>query len=299
MDPLIAPDALLGRLGDADLRIVDARADLSDPAAGRRAYERAHLPGAVHLDLEEDLTGPLAHDGRGGRHPLPDPDAFAARLAAAGIGEGHEVVAYDDAGGAFAARVWWLLRWIGHERVRILDGGMAAWDRAGGPLDDALVAWPPADHAARPDRSALVDADEVARRLDDPTVRVVDARAPERYRGETEPIDPVAGHVPGAWNRPFAGSLDGDGRFLPPAALRDRLGGATQGRDAIVMCGSGVTAAHLALAMRVAGLPEPRLYAGSWSDWCSRPERPVATGDAEAGSERIAPGAHRARSDGA
>ncbi|MEX2501605.1 MAG: sulfurtransferase [Trueperaceae bacterium] len=292
MSNLIAAPALRERLGDAGLRIVDVRFDLTDPEAGRGAYLRGHVPGAVHLDLEKDLSGPVAADRTGGRHPLPDPDGFARRLAHLGIGEEHDVVAYDDAGGAMAARAWWLLRWIGHRRVRVLDGGVAAWVAAGGALSDDEVAWPAAEHRAHVDPPQTIDADELLRRRDDPSLRLLDARAPERYRGETEPLDPVAGHVPGAWNRPFAENLRG-GRIRPVAEVRERLAGATGHGEVAVYCGSGVTAAHLALALEEVGLGMPRLYAGSWSDWTSCGDRPVATGDAETGSEATTE-AHRA-----
>jgi thiosulfate/3-mercaptopyruvate sulfurtransferase len=279
MTNLIDAGDLDGRLEDPRVRIVDARFDLADPDAGRRGYEQGHLPGAIYLHLEEDLSGPVAANGRGGRHPLPDPEALAARLGQNGIGDAHEVIAYDDAGGAFAARAWWLLRWLGHDDVRVLNGGLAAWRAHGGPLDDAPPDLAPARFTPRPDPTWVVDAGDVAAHIEDADRLLVDARAPERYRGEVEPIDPVAGHVPGAVNLPFAGNLDEDGRFLPRDALRARFAPLEGAGEVVVYCGSGVTAAHDVLAIEEAGFGLPKLYAGAWSDWCRRPALPVETGD--------------------
>jgi len=279
MGNLIDAAELAGRMDDDTLRIVDVRSDLSDPSAGRRAYLQGHVPGAIHLHLEDDLSGPIRPDGLGGRHPLPAPDLFAARLGQVGIGDAHHVVAYDDAGGAIAARLWWLLRWIGHDRVQVLDGGVDAWTASGGELVSGPESHPPAIATARPDPRMVVDADDVAARLEDPARLLVDARAPERYRGEVEPLDRKAGHVPGALNLPYAGNLE-RGRLRPPSELRARFAPLAEAEEVVVYCGSGVTAAHDALAMEEAGLPLPRLYPGSWSDWSSRDDLPVATGDA-------------------
>ena len=278
MPNLIDAADLAGRMDDETLRIVDVRFDLSDPSAGRRAYLEGHVPGAIYLHLDDDLSGPIRPDGLGGRHPLPDPDVLAARLGAAGIGDAHHVVAYDDAGGAIAARLWWLLRWIGHERVQVLDGGVDAWTAAGGELVSGAERHPPAICTARPDMGMVVDADDVAARLEDPARVLVDARAAERYRGEVEPLDRKAGHVPGALNLPYADNLVA-GRLRPPSELRARFEPLADAEEVVVYCGSGVTAAHDALAMEEAGLPLPRLYPGSWSDWSSRDDLPVATGD--------------------
>ncbi len=278
MGNLIDTGELATRQDDEALRIVDVRFDLSDPSAGRRAYLAGHLPGAVYLHLDDDLSSPLSADGLGGRHPLPDPDTFAARLGEAGIGDEHHVVAYDDAGGAIAARLWWLLRWIGRERVQVLDGGVNAWTAAGGELASGPVRYPPAISTARPDAEMVVDADDVAARLEDPERVLVDARAGERYRGEVEPLDRKAGHVPGAVNLPYTDNLVND-RFRAADELRSRFELLSEAAEVVVYCGSGVTAAHDALAMEEAGLPLPRLYPGSWSDWSSRDDRPVATGD--------------------
>jgi len=270
---------LLERLEDPTLRILDVQFTLTDPAAGRAAYEAAHLPGAIYLHLDEDLSAPLHPDGHGGRHPLPDPEVFAERLGALGIGDEHEVVAYDDAGGAFAGRLWWLLRWIGRPNVRILDGGLAAWRVLGGPLTRDVPSFPSAPSSARPVERMVVDAETLRNRLEDPATVIVDARAAERYRGEVEPLDRKAGHVPGALNRPFQGNLDSDGRFRTPEALRARYAELVEAGEVVVYCGSGVTGAHDVLAIEEAGLGLPTLYAGSWSDWSSRDGFPVATGD--------------------
>ena len=271
--PLITPEALGARLDDPDLRIVDVRWYLGRPGEGRAAYERGHLPGAIHLDLDDDLSAP---DGPG-RHPLPDVAAFARRMGDAGIGSGNAVVAYDDAGGWVAARLWWMLERIGHRRVRVLDGGIRAWAEAGGRLTTAVPEGPPARLEAASGWSAIVDRDELRSRLG--RVVLLDARAAPRYRGEVEPIDPAAGHIPTAISAPFEGNLGPDGRFLPPDVLaaRFRALGAASGAEVVTYCGSGTSALHHALAMRIAGMADPTLYVGSWSDW-STAGYPVATG---------------------
>ena len=278
---LIEAEELARRLGEGKLRIFDCRFDLARPDSGRRRYEDEHLPGAIYADLNRDLAAPPT--GASGRHPLPPRGQLEARLRAWGVHGESPVVAYDDGNGMYAARLWWLLRWLGHEDVAVLDGGLRRWEQLGLPLDDADVAHPPGDFVARPACVSPVDADGVLASLDDPSVRILDVRAPERYRGEVEPIDPVAGHVPGARNHPYTASLDAGNRFLPAATLRAALEASLDGVPAertIVMCGSGVTACHTLLALEHAGLPGARLYAGSWSEWCSDPARPVRTGDA-------------------
>ncbi|MGE4459060.1 MAG: sulfurtransferase [Stenotrophomonas sp.] len=260
------------------LRLVDARFSLADPQSGAAQYAAGHLPGAVYADLNRDLSD-LSRQGHG-RHPLPESDAFAATVGRWGIGPDTQVVVYDAGDGSMAAaRLWWLLRLIGHRRVAVLDGGLAAWQAAAQPLstDPAEVpALPP--YPGRFDRSQVVAADEIAARLSQAPGWLIDARAGERYRGEVEPLDRVAGHVPGARNRPFALNLR-DGRFRPAAELRAELEpllGTYAPGEAVMMCGSGVTACHLLLAFEVAGLGGARVFADSWSGWSSDPSRPVA-----------------------
>ncbi len=282
MSNLISVPELREALHDPSLRLADVRFDLADPAAGARAYAVSHLPGAIHIDLDRDLSGPVA--AVGGRHPLPAMEAFAARMGALGIGSGHRVVAYDDRGGLFAGRLWWLLRYAGHDRVRILDGGLPAWLEAGLEQVTTAPRHPAARFklALRPDM--VVDREHVLRQLENPAALLVDARAAARYRGEVEPIDPVAGHIPTALNRPYPENLE-DGRFKPAAALRERFDFG-EGFDEVVMyCGSGVSAIHNLVAMEEAGLPLPKLYPGSWSDWVSYPEALIATGDQEPTAE--------------
>jgi thiosulfate/3-mercaptopyruvate sulfurtransferase len=270
--------ALIGRPGVA---ILDCRFDLAAPDAGRQAYVQQHIRGARYADLNRDLSAPVTSSS--GRHPLPLPDRIAARLGELGVGETTQVIAYDQADGAFAARAWWLLRWLGHTRAAVLDGGFRAWVAAGGALDlgepDGQVVL---EFTPRIERQAVLSTAEVIEALKDPQRLLVDARAPERFAGTVEPLDPVAGHVQGAVNHPFGANLSGDGRFLPPSELRrrwmERLAG-TAPRNVIAMCGSGVTACHNLLALELAGLPGAKLYAGSWSEWIRDPKRPVARGD--------------------
>jgi thiosulfate/3-mercaptopyruvate sulfurtransferase len=274
--PLVSPAWLLDRLGQRELVVVDCRWALGSPGAGRRAWEEAHIPGAHFLDVDEDLSGPPGGSSGGGRHPLPAPDDFAAAAASAGIGADSAVVAYDEAGEGGAARLWWLLRHFGHDDAAVLDGGLRGWRAADGPLDDLPPRpWSSGEPLVPHQRGDdAIDAKELAKRLEDGTLTLVDARAPRRFRGEVEPIDPVAGHIPGARSVPFA-SLAPDGAFLAPAELRERLDPG-EGRELVAYCGSGITASSLALAAETAGL-SVRLYPGSWSDWCAR-ELPVARG---------------------
>lgn len=278
---LIQAEALATLLGDSRLRIFDCRFELARPAYGRGAYLDEHLPGAIYADLNADLS--RAAMPTSGRHPLPSPDEFVARLRAWGVNHDSRVVAYDDGNGAYAARLWWMLRWLGHDEVAVLDGGMRRWLQLGLPLTDERPEHMPGDFVARPRPALAATADDVLAATADPAMRILDARAPERYRGEIEPIDKVAGHVPGARNHPFGLSLDPDGRFLPPDALRETLATSLDGvaaERAIVYCGSGVTACHVLLALERAGLAGARLYPGSWSEWSSDPARPVGTGAA-------------------
>lgn len=258
--------------------VIDCGFDLADPALGERQWREAHLPGSFYLHLDRDLSG--AKTGRNGRHPLPSRDAFAATIGALGIGPHTPVVALDRQGGPYAARLWWLQRWLGHEAVAVLDGGLDAWRQAGGTLDGRVPARPGgAPYPLREPLAATVDAGALMQQLG--RVRLVDARAGERFRGEVEPLDAAAGHIPGALNRFFKDNLGVDGRFKPAAALRaefEALLGLQPGAAAVHQCGSGVTACHNLLAMEHAGLPGSRLYPGSWSEWSSDPSRPVARG---------------------
>ena len=260
---LMSAERVATRLGDPALRIVDTRWYLARPGDGRVAYDAGHSPGAIFVDMDADLVAPVG----AGRHPLPDPAVFAARLGSLGIGSEHEVVIYDDVGGWVAARLWWMLDDLGHTAASVLDGGYPAWERAAYPTTTAIPSWPAASMELAPAWSRVVDRDSLRARLGE--VVVLDARAGPRYRGEMEPIDPVAGHIPTARNAPTDGNLGADGSFLPAQALRVRFEGlgAAGGADVVSSCGSGVSACHTALAMRIAGLPDPILYPGSWSDW--------------------------------
>ena len=283
MSPVIASaEDLRARLGQRGLVLVDCRHVLSDPDAGERAWREARLPGAGHAHLDRDLSehGRAATEGR---HPLPRTDTFLRALERLGITPGSDVVAYDAGDGAMAAaRFWWLLRLLGHARVAVLDGGLARWQALGFPLETGEPVAPPRGrYFARFDGSRIAGTDEVRRRLGEAPGWLLDARAPERFRGEVEPLDPVAGHIPGALNRPFAANLQ-DGRFKPAALLRAEFEALLHGRDpgdVLLSCGSGVTACHNLLAMEHAGLTGARVYAPSWSGWVADPANPVATGD--------------------
>jgi thiosulfate/3-mercaptopyruvate sulfurtransferase len=273
--PLVSIAAVADALDDPALRLVDCRWYLGRPGDGRRAYEGGHLPGALHLDVDGDLassTGP-------GRHPLPLPSTFAERLAGLGIGNEHAVVAYDDCGGWVASRLWWMLDDLGHRAVAVLDGGIGTWTAAGLPLTTEAPAWPPARLTLRDSWTGVIDREDLVLALG--SVRILDARAAARYRGELEPIDAYPGHIPTAVSAPTDGNLAPDGRFLPAADLAMRyrsLGADGTDGDVVVSCGSGVAATHDALAIRLAGLPDARLYPGSYSDW-TRHGLPVATGE--------------------
>jgi thiosulfate/3-mercaptopyruvate sulfurtransferase len=275
---LISAQDLAVRLADPGVVLFDCRHDLIKPDAGAQAYAQSHIPGARFAHSDHDLAGPKT--GRNGRHPLPEVQAFAAWLGRMGVDRGKQVIAYDSAGGASATRLWWMLRWLGHDAVAVLDGGWEAWVQSGGPTTAELpriVAT-----AFRPDPRAMwVDADYIGARLNDPSVVVVDARSAERYRGEVEPIDPVAGHIPGARNRLYKDNLEASGRFKPATQLREeflRLLAGAKPEQVVHQCGSGVSACHNLLAMEIAGLPGGKLYPGSWSEWCADPARPVARG---------------------
>lgn len=278
---LILATNLAERLANApeSVLVFDCSFDLTNPDAGEQAYASGHIPGAHYLHLERDLSGPKT--GKNGRHPLPDRAGLVSKLAAHGLMQGQQVVAYDAQGGAYAARLWWLLRWLGHDSVALLDGGMQAWQAAGYALDTAPPAAQRGDFKAAAPLAVTVDAHALEQNLATHDKLVVDARSPDRYRGENETLDPVAGHIPGAVNRFFKDNLTADGRFKPAHTLRDEFKavvGANSPEHVVLQCGSGVTACHNALAMEVAGLHGAALYPGSWSEWCAEPARPVATG---------------------
>jgi thiosulfate/3-mercaptopyruvate sulfurtransferase len=261
-----------------DWVVLDCRHDLADPQAGRAAYDAGHVPGALFASLDDDLADHArAADGSfRGRHPLPSIDAFIATLRRWGVNDDSQVVAYDAQGGMFAARLWWMLRWAGHRAVAVLDGGLPAWTALGLPMTTEVPTPAPAYLQQRPPLVRTVSANDI---IAQPQLKVLDARAPDRFRGENETLDPVGGHIPGAANRFFKDNLLPDGHFKPAAQLRaelDKL--VADPASSVMQCGSGVTACHNLLALEVAGLPGAALYPGSWSEWCSDPSRPVATG---------------------
>lgn len=279
-DTLMSTGLLAEHIGDPDWVICDCRFTLAAPEAGRAAYDASHIPGAVYFHLDHDLSGPVTPTS--GRHPLPSAEQLARLLGQAGITTGVQIVAYDDANGAIAARLWWLARWLGHHQTAVLDGGWQAWIAEQRDITAGSVRPAPQHFMPQRDDTRWAGSEEI---LEIATGqrhgRVVDARAADRFRGENENLDPVAGHIPGAVNLPFAGNVDSEGRFISPAALRSRfepaLGGMSP-EQVICMCGSGVTACHDLLAMEVAGLRGARLYPGSWSEWIRDPQRPVASG---------------------
>lgn len=274
---LIDGETLQRHLGAPGWAIVDVRHQLADPDYGARAYAAAHLPGAIFLHLDRDLSG--AKDGRNGRHPLPDPVRLAQRLGEAGIDNATQVVVYDDAQGMIAGRLWWLLRWLGHDRVAFLDGGFPLWQAEGRPLATQVPVPPAQSFAPRLREGLTAEAGELLTNLENPARCLIDARSGDRFRGENETIDPVAGHIPGARNRCFKDNLGADGRFKPVAELRSEYLALLAGcmpDEAVVYCGSGVSACLDLLAMEIAGLAGARLYPGSWSEWCCDPARPVA-----------------------
>ena len=273
---LVDVATLAAHLDDPDWLVVDVRHQLADTAYGERVYAEGHVAGAVFLHCDRDLSGPMS--GSNGRHPLPAPEALAIRLGAIGIGPATQVVVYDDAQGMIAGRLWWLLRWLGHARVAVLDGGLQAWLAANQPLSQEMPLLRPTNFVAMAN-DAMVDADYVQAFLQTSRMYLVDARSPDRFRGENETIDPVGGHIPGAVNRFFRDNLQADGCFKPAAELRAEwlavLAGAAP-ESVVHQCGSGVSACHNVLAMEIACLPGSRLYAGSWSEWCADCRRPVA-----------------------
>jgi thiosulfate/3-mercaptopyruvate sulfurtransferase len=279
---LIVAEVLEKRLHDPDWVAVDCRFDLGDRNAGQRAYARGHIPGSVYLDLDRDLAGPIGPDC--GRHPLPDVGQLEARLGELGIGNNSTVVVYDDGNGAIAARAWWTFRWLGHERVRLLDGGLARWLRLGLPIESGTPHRMPRTFDATPRSELVVSTDEIAATpAAAHELNLLDARDHTRFRGEHEPIDSVAGHIPGSRNLPFTTFVNPDGTWRSLDERRQLLLAALGGDPDTgwcVMCGSGVTACHLALSGVEAGLREPRVYVGSWSEWIRDDNRPIATGEA-------------------
>ena len=275
---LISTETLAEHVDDPAFVVVDCRHNLADVDAGERAYRVTHLPGAVFMHLDRDLSG--AKMGSNGRHPLPEVGALAARLGRAGIDATRQVVAYDQNNGMFASRLWWLLRWLGHDAVAVLHGGLDRW-QAEGRSQTSAVSTPHATTFQPKAPTQVASAEEILRHLGDDALFVVDARAAERYRGDVEPIDPVAGHIPGARNRPYTDNMTEYGMFKPAAQLRseyEALLGPTLPSAVVHQCGSGVTACHNVLAMTIAGLPGSRLYPGSWSEWVADPGRRVARG---------------------
>ena len=277
---LVDTETLSRHLDDPRWVVVDCRFSLADPGAGRRAYDVGHIPGARYAHIEEDLSSPVTSTS--GRHPLPPPNTLAEKLGRWGIDKNKQVVVYDDTFGAMASRLWWLLRWLGHEAVALLDGGFPKWQREGRPVTDELPRVQPEPFHPIINNALCVDSEQVQEMLRTRHGLLVDARADERFRGEVETIDKIAGHVPGAINMPYEDNLDFSGEFMSDEALREHYLATIENvlpTDVVQMCGSGVTACHNILAMEHAGLPGAKLYAGSWSEWITDPNRPVATGE--------------------
>ncbi|MDH3713823.1 MAG: sulfurtransferase [Gammaproteobacteria bacterium] len=278
---VITASELEQHIARPDWVVFDCRFNLADPQAGQSAYQAGHLPGARYAHLDNDLSSPVG--SQTGRHPLPEPAALAVWLGACGVEPDSQVVAYDAQGSAIASRLWWLLRWLGHEAVAVLDGGFQAWCDAGYALQTEVPA--ARDTGAYPlavNNEMSIGAEELAKKLAEKRVRLLDARAPVRFRGDKEPLDKVAGHVPGAVNHSFSDDMDDTGKYLAAAELRAHLASVVEPfspAETVCMCGSGVTACHTLLAMEIAGLSGARLYAGSWSEWITDPQRPVATGE--------------------
>jgi len=280
---LISTDELAERLSDPALALFDVRHDLMQPERwGADEYRKAHLPGAMFLHIDDDLSGPK--NGVNGRHPLPTPETAAALFGRMGIDATKQVVAYDQSTGVYASRLWWMLRWLGHEAVAVLDGGFAKWTREGRAVTSE-TAEPKATTFIVKNVAPTVNSVGVEASLSRHTLLLIDARAPERFRGEVEPMDPVAGHIPGAVNRPASLNVTANGVFKPASSLRTEYQALLGGRphsDVVHYCGSGVTACHNVLAMEIAGLAATRLYPGSWSEWVSNPARPVAKSSVKA-----------------
>lgn len=280
---LVTIEILKRYLDDPAWVVVDSRFSLQEPGWGRGEYAEGHIPGAQYAHLDDDLSAPVI-PGKTGRHPLPEVDVLVQKLSGWGIHAESQVVVYDSDNGGFAARLWWLLRWLGHQPAAVLDGGWNGWRSAGLPVERAVQRQPTRRFVPKPMPEMVVSAGQVQKMLGDPAWIILDARAAERYRGEFEPIDPVAGHIPGAVCLPYLESVGVDGKFLSKDELRTRFEAVLLGRTAdkaVAYCGSGVTSAHHVLAMEYAGLGTPRLYAGSWSEWITDPRRPIERGQAK------------------
>ncbi len=276
---LISTAVLASHINDAAYVVIDCRAKLDDLDWGAREHAAGHIPGAIYADLTRDLSGPKS--GTNGRHPLPDPHTLAHTFGRMGIASGMQVVAYDQENGMFASRLWWLLRWLGHDAVAVLDGGLKAWIAEGRAIESGAVTRAPRVFDGSVREGMTIDVATVAARIGARDLRLVDARAPERYRGDVEPIDKVGGHIPGARNHFFQWNLDERGLFETPEALRAKIAASTGGAPAdqiVCYCGSGVTACHNLLAMEHAGMPGAKLYAGSWSEWSADSARPIEKG---------------------
>ncbi len=274
---LVSCEVLAGHLNDPDWRIFDCRHQLANVQYGENSYAAGHLPGAFFMNMDRDLSGPMT--GRNGRHPLPDPQVFAARLGAAGVSRQTQVVVYDDVGGMIAGRMWWMLRWLGHESVALLDGGIPQWIKEGRALSTEVPKFDPVVFEPQVHAEWTLSSADLLVNIQTNQFCVIDARSPDRFRGENETIDPVGGHIPGARNRFCKDNLNADGLFRPAAELRREFLGLLAGvapEQAVMQCGSGVTACHNLLAMELAGLHGAKIYPGSWSEWCSDPSRPVA-----------------------
>lgn len=271
---IISAVELASSLANTNWRIIDCHHELADTEAGRRAYQQAHIPGALFAHLDEDLSGPIIA-GETGRHPLPCVTAMEHLFGRWGITPSTQVVVYDNKRGAIAARLWWMLRYLGHEAVAVLDGGLASWEKEGLPLGTTINTPEPVDFIAKVQTGWVWDADAIAQLDNDTSSVVVDSRAAERYRGEIEPIDPIAGHIPGALNLPFADNWTSEGILKPPAALAQRFENLPDATHTVFYCGSGVTACHNILAYAQAGLGNARLYPGSWSDWITDEQRAI------------------------
>lgn len=276
MRSIVSMKWLLARLYEPDVVIVDCRYQLGKPDAGRTAYEESHIPGAVYLDLGKDLSAQVGQHG--GRHPLPDVNILANTFSRVGIGNDARVIAYDDQGGAMASRLWWLLTYMGHSSVYVMDEGFTAWRNAGFPVSSEQKVLIPASFTASPRSEMLADMQEVKSKLHTPGVVLIDSREGARYHGEAETVDPVAGHIPGAVNRFWSEARRADGTWKSPEEQHERFAGLSKDDEIIVYCGSGITACPNVLSLQEAGFKRVKLYAGSWSDWVSYKENPIATG---------------------